>query len=74
DSQRQSEVIRGEGEGERNRIFADAFQKDPEFFDFYRSMQAYTNSLSDSGTTMVLIPDSDFFKYLGMDKVKPATP
>lgn len=74
DSQRQSEVIRGEGEGERNRIFADAFQKDPEFFDFYRSMQAYTNSLSDPGTTMVLKPDSDFFKYLGMDKAKPATP
>ncbi|QIG51887.1 protease modulator HflC [Nordella sp. HKS 07] len=74
DAQRQSEVIRGEGEGERNRIFADAFQKDPEFFDFYRSMQAYTNSLSDPGTTMVLKPDSDFFKYLGMDKAKPATP
>jgi modulator of FtsH protease HflC len=69
-----SEVIRGEGEGERNRIFAEAFQKDPEFFDFYRSMLAYTNSLSDSGTTMVLKPDSDFFKYLGMDKAKPATP
>jgi membrane protease subunit HflC len=74
DAQRQSEVIRGEGEGERNRIFAEAFQKDPEFFAFYRSMQAYAKSLSSSGTTLVLKPDSDFFKYLGMDKTKPATP
>jgi membrane protease subunit HflC len=72
DSRRQSEVIRGEGEGERNRIFAEAFQKDPEFFAFYRSMQAYAKSLSSSGTTLVLKPDSDFFKYLGMDKTKPA--
>ena len=74
DARRQSEVIRGEGEGERNRIFAEAFQQDPEFFSFYRSMQAYAKSLSSSGTTLVLKPDSDFFKYLGMDKSKPATP
>lgn len=74
DSQRQSEIIRGEGEADRNRVFAEAFQKDPEFFDFYRSMQAYAKSLSGSGTTMVLKPDSEFFKYLGMDKTKPATP
>ncbi|MGE0009077.1 MAG: protease modulator HflC [Parvibaculaceae bacterium] len=72
DARRQSEVIRGEGEGERNRIFAEAFQKDPEFFDFYRSMQAYAKSLSSAGTTLVLKPDSDFFKYLGMDKAGPA--
>jgi membrane protease subunit HflC len=74
DARRQSEVIRGEGEGERNRIFAEAFQKDPEFFAFYRSMQAYSKSLSSSGTTLVLKPDSEFFKYLGMDKTKPAAP
>ena len=74
DARRQSEVIRGEGEGERNRIFAEAFTKDPEFFAFYRSMQAYSKSLTSNGTTLVLKPDSDFFKYLGMDKVKPATP
>ena len=72
DARRQSEVIRGEGEGERNRIFAQAFQQDPEFFSFYRSMQAYAKSLSSSGTTLVLKPDSDFFKYLGMDKAAPA--
>lgn len=72
DARRQSEVIRGEGEGERNRIFAEAFQQDPEFFDFYRSMQAYAKSLTGSGTTMVLKPDSEFFKYMGMDKARPA--
>lgn len=72
DARRQSEVIRGEGEGERNRIFAEAFQRDPEFFDFYRSMQAYAKSLTGAGTTMVLKPDSEFFKYMGMDKAKPA--
>ena len=74
DARRQSEVIRGEGEGERNRIFAEAFQKDPEFFGFYRSMQAYAKSLSSPGTTLVLKPDSEFFKYLGMDKAPPAAP
>ena len=73
DARRQSEVIRGEGEGERNRIFAEAFQRDPEFFAFYRSMQAYAKSLASPGTTLVLKPDSDFFKYMGMDKTKPAT-
>jgi modulator of FtsH protease HflC len=71
DARRQSEVIRGEGEGERNKTFAEAFQQDPEFFAFYRSMQAYAKSLSSSGTTLVLKPDSDFFKYLGMDKATP---
>jgi membrane protease subunit HflC len=74
DARRQSEVIRGEGEGDRNRIFAEAFQKDPEFFSFYRSMQAYAKSLSSAGTTLVLTPDSDFFKYLGMDKATSAPP
>jgi membrane protease subunit HflC len=72
DAKRQAEVIRGEGDAERNRIFASAYQQDPEFFDFYRSMQAYTKSLAGSGTTMVLKPDSEFFKYMGMDKAKPA--
>jgi membrane protease subunit HflC len=63
EAQRDSEILRGEGEGERNRIFAEAFSKDPEFFEFYRSMAAYTQALDPSGTTMVLSPDSDFFRY-----------
>lgn len=63
DAQRESEILRGEGEAERNSIFADAFTRDPEFFEFYRSMAAYTQALQSSGTTMVLSPDSDFFRY-----------
>ena len=69
EARRQSEVIRGEGDAERNKVFAEAFEKDPEFFAFYRSMQAYAKSLSGQGTTLVLKPDSDFFKYFGS---KPA--
>jgi modulator of FtsH protease HflC len=60
-----SEQIRGEGDGERNRIFADAFGRDPDFFAFYRSMQAYEAGLRASDTRMVLRPDSDFFRYFG---------
>lgn len=62
-AQRDSEILKGEGEGERNSIFADAFNRDPEFFEFYRSMSAYSQALKDSGTTMVLSPNSDFFRY-----------
>ncbi len=63
-ARRESEIIRGEGDAERNKIFADAFQRDPEFFAFYRSMQAYPNSLKGNDTTLVLTPDSEFFRYL----------
>jgi modulator of FtsH protease HflC len=68
EGKRQSEIIRGEGEGERANIFAAAFQKDPEFYSFYRSMQAYTSGLGKEGTTMVLSPNSDFFRYFGTQK------
>lgn len=63
EARRESEILRGEGEGERNAIFADAFQRDPEFFEFYRSMAAYSQALDSSGTTMVLSPDSEFFRF-----------
>jgi len=63
EAQRDAEILRGEGEGERNGIFADAFGRDPEFFEFYRSMTAYSAALNDTGTTMVLSPGSDFFRY-----------
>jgi membrane protease subunit HflC len=63
DAQARGDTIRGEGEAERNRIFADAFNKDPDFFAFYRSMQAYESGLGHRDTRMVLRPDSDFFKY-----------
>jgi modulator of FtsH protease HflC len=60
-----AEQTRGEGDAERNRIFADGFSKDPEFFAFYRSMQAYEAGLKHGDTRMVLKPDSDFFRYFG---------
>lgn len=63
EAQRDSEILRGEGEAERNNIFAGAFQRDPEFFEFYRSMIAYAEALKDGGTTMVLSPDSEFFRF-----------
>lgn len=63
EAQRDAEILRGEGEGERNGIFADAFGRDPEFFEFYRSMSAYSEALKEQGTTMVLSPDSVFFRY-----------
>lgn len=63
EARRESEILRGQGEAERNRIFAEAFTRDQEFFEFYRSMAAYKQALEQSGTTMVLSPDSEFFRY-----------
>ncbi len=64
-AERTSEIKRGEGDAERNNIFAKAYGQDPEFFDFYRSLKAYENALQDNSTTMVLSPDSEFFRYFG---------
>jgi modulator of FtsH protease HflC len=64
-AKRDAEIIRGQGDSERNRVFAQAFQQDPSFFSFYRSMQAYAKSLGQEGTTLVLDPSSAFFKYFG---------
>jgi membrane protease subunit HflC len=74
EARRQSEILRGEGDAERNKVFAEAFQKDPEFFSFYRSMQAYSKSLATDGTTLVLDPKSEFFKYFGTQKDKAQVP
>lgn len=65
-----AEKIRGEGDAARNRIFAEAFGRDPDFFTFYRSMQAYEAGLKHGDTRMVLKPDSDFFRYFGDPKGK----
>jgi membrane protease subunit HflC len=73
-ARRQGEILRGEGEAERNKVFAGAFERDPEFFAFYRSMQAYGRSLTGSGTTLVLSPNSEFFKYFGGGGGKSETP
>jgi len=74
EAKKESEILRGEGEAQRNGIFADAFQRDPGFFEFYRSMAAYSAALQNSGTTMVLSPDSEFFKYFQDSSGAPSTP
>nr|ABZ06610.1 putative SPFH domain / Band 7 family protein [uncultured marine microorganism HF4000_133G03] len=64
-AQKQSEIMKGEGDGIRNKIFADAYGQDPDFFSFYRAMQAYETALIGGDTTLILSPDSDFFKFFG---------
>ncbi|WP_112662549.1 protease modulator HflC [Microvirga flavescens] len=63
DANRQAEELRGQGDADKNRILAAAFGKDPDFFAFYRSMQAYEVSLKSGDTRLVLSPNSDFFRY-----------
>ncbi len=67
DAIRQSEIIRGEADAERNAIFAEAYGSDVEFFEFYRSLAAYQNALKADNSTMVMSPDSEFFDYLKSD-------
>jgi membrane protease subunit HflC len=62
-AQQQADQARGAGDAMRNQIFADAYTKDPDFFAFYRSMQAYDTALKSSDTRLVLSPTSDFFRY-----------
>ncbi len=64
-AKRESEIIRGQGDAKAVNIFADAFGRDEEFFSFYRSMQAYSQALGAGDTSMVLSPDSEFFRYFG---------
>ena len=64
-AQKKSEIMKGEGDGQKNKIFADAFGQDPEFFAFYRAMQAYQKALIGGETSMILSPDSEFFKFFG---------
>ena len=65
-----SQILKGEGDGKRNKIFADAFGRDPEFFAFYRAMQAYEKALIGGETSLILSPDSEFFKFFGNIKQK----
>ena len=72
EARRTSQILRGEGEGKKTKLLNDAFGKDPEFFGFYRSMEAYGDALG-KGTTMVLSPDSEFFRYFrNLDGKNPA--
>jgi modulator of FtsH protease HflC len=71
-AQQEAQQIRGQGDAERNRIFAEAYGKDPDFFAFYRSMQAYENGLKGSDSRIVLSPKSDFFRYFTTPTPPPA--
>jgi membrane protease subunit HflC len=64
DAQRQAQILRGEGDAQSITVYADAYNVDPNFFFYYRSLQAYRDALTGAGTTLVLSPDSEFFKYL----------
>ena len=71
DAEKRSQILKGEGDGKRNKIFADAFGQDPEFFAFYRAMQAYETALIGGETSLILSPDSEFFKFFGNIKSNP---
>ena len=71
-AKKQSEIMKGEGDGQRNKIFADAFGRDPSFFSFYRAMQSYEKALIGGETSVILSPDSEFFKFFGKTQsIKP---
>tara|TARA_B100001123_G_scaffold132359_1_gene153536 strand:- start:692 stop:1588 length:897 start_codon:yes stop_codon:yes gene_type:complete len=65
EAQRDAEIIRGEGDQTAIKIYADAFNQDADFYAFYRSLEAYRRALADDNTTLLLSPDSDFFKFFG---------
>ena len=67
---KESEIMKGEGDGLRNKIFAEAYGRDPDFFAFYRAMQAYETALIGGQTSLILSPDSEFFKFFGSIKSK----
>ena len=69
-AEKASQILKGEGDGQRNKIFANAFGRDPEFFAFYRAMQAYEKALIGGETSLILSPDSEFFKFFGNIKQK----
>jgi modulator of FtsH protease HflC len=73
DAERDAQRIKGEGDASATQIFARAYSKDPEFYAFYRSLQAYQNSLGKDGDLLVVTPDGEFFKYL-KDSAKAAAP
>ena len=73
DAEKKSQIMKGEGDGARNKIFADAFGQDPQFFAFYRAMQAYEKALIGGETSLILSPDSEFFKFFGDIKAKQST-
>jgi modulator of FtsH protease HflC len=65
EAQKQAQILRGQGDADSIKIYADAFGKDKDFFAFYRSLEAYRNALGGNDTTFLLSPDSEFFRYFG---------
>jgi membrane protease subunit HflC len=72
DAQRQGQILRGQGDAEATRVYAEAFGRDPAFYDFWRSLEAQRKALSD-GTTLLLSPDGDFFRFFRDMDGKPQT-
>ncbi|SPE27213.1 Protein HflC [Burkholderiales bacterium] len=73
-AQRQSLTTRGQGDAEANRIYAQAFGRDPKFFEFYRAMQTYRQALADANPTLVLSPSSELLKYFGSGATREVRP
>lgn len=69
DARRDSEKVRGEGDAQSAEIYANAFNQDPEFYAFYRSMEAYKNSMGNAGDLIVMDPDNEFFRYLNRSRI-----
>ncbi|HEY4125433.1 MAG TPA: protease modulator HflC [Rhizomicrobium sp.] len=69
---RESDILRGQGDAEKTRILGEAYGQDPDFFAFYRSLQAYQDALGGNSTTMVLSPSSEFFKYMNQPQAGSA--
>ena len=74
EAQKQAQILRGQGDADSIKIYADAFGKDKAFFAFYRSLEAYKNALSGQDTTFVLSPDDAFFRYLAAPPKPAAAP
>jgi membrane protease subunit HflC len=72
-AEKDAQILRGQGDAERNRIFGEAFSKDSEFYAFYRSMTAYADAFSTPNTTLVLPPDSEFFQYFNSELPRTST-
>jgi membrane protease subunit HflC len=72
DARKKAEILRGEGDGTATKIFADSFGQDQDFFQFYRSLQAYKKTLSEKDTTLVVSPDNEFLKYMEKGALTPA--
>ena len=73
-AQRQALTTRGQGDAEANRIYAQAFGRDPKFFEFYRAMQTYRQALADSNPTVVLSPSSELLRYFGSNATRDVRP